>query len=159
MMRLLIALGTNVGDRLANLERAIAMLESRFGKIERSKIYESAPMYVTDQPAFLNMAVGAWSEEPALDILDFLKETEAEIGRVETYRNGPRVIDLDIAFYGDTVLRQERLEIPHPRLAERSFVLQPLADIDPGFVDPVTGNSIQALLDALPVDPDLKPIV
>lgn len=152
-----IALGGNLGDRLANLEAAIAALAPEVTVLERSPVYETDPKYVTDQPRFLNMALAAETELDAPTLLAFLKNMEEGLGRVPGERNGPRPIDLDIVFFGDDVIDLPDLTVPHPRLAERAFVLRPLAAIASAVIHPVTGLSVGEMLDALDDDGGLMP--
>lgn len=147
-----IALGGNLGDRMANLEAAIAALAPDVAVLERSPIYETDPKYVTDQPRFLNMAVAAETDMGAPALLVFLKGLENRLGRRPGERYGPRPIDLDIIFFADAVVNLPDLVIPHPRLAERAFVLRPLADIASTKVHPVTGLSVGEMADALEDD-------
>ena len=151
MERVLLGLGANIGDRLANLRAAVDGLAGVVRVEAVSPIYETAPMYDTDQGAYLNMAVtGRTALEPR-PLLDALKALEKQIGRVRSRRYGPRAIDLDIVFYGDRVIREPGLEIPHPRLAERAFVLAPAADIAPDWRHPETGRTIADHLGGLGV--------
>jgi 2-amino-4-hydroxy-6-hydroxymethyldihydropteridine diphosphokinase len=143
-----LALGTNLGDRFANLRAAIAALAPQVRVETESRIYETPPWGFIDQPAFLNMALRAETDLPPADLLAFLKQLESALGREPTFRNGPRLIDIDILFYDDMVLDTPPLVIPHPRLHERDFVLVPLADIAPDFIHPVLQQSIRTLLDA-----------
>lgn len=143
-----LALGTNLGDRLANLRAAIAALAPQARVEAESRIYETEPWGFTEQPAFLNMVLRAETDLAPADLLSFLKNLEADLGRAPTFRNGPRLIDIDILFYDDLILDTPPLIIPHPRLHERDFVLVPLADIAPDFVHPLLNQSIRALLDA-----------
>jgi len=147
-----IALGGNLGDRMANLEEAIAALAPDVRMVERSPIYETDPKYVTDQPRFLNMALAAETELDATALLVFLKGLENRLGRKPGERYGPRPIDLDIIFFADDVISLPDLLIPHPRLAERAFVLRPLADIASTKIHPVTGLSVGEMTDALEDD-------
>src|SRR5262245_25603058 len=126
-----LGLGANLGDRQASLAEALQSLRSHV-QIERvSPVYETEPMHVADQPRFLNLAVkGVTSLEPA-DLLAVVKRIEARMGRRPGERYGPRPIDIDILFYGDRVVHTEALDVPHPRVAERGFVLVPLHDIAP----------------------------
>jgi len=143
-----LALGTNLGDRPANLRAAIAALAPQARVQAESRIYETPPWGFLDQPAFLNMALCAETDLPPAELLAFLKQLESDLGRVPTFRNGPRLIDIDILFYDDLILNTPPLVIPHPRLHERDFVLVPLADIAPDLIHPVLNQSIRALLDA-----------
>jgi 2-amino-4-hydroxy-6-hydroxymethyldihydropteridine diphosphokinase len=109
-------------------------------------VYETPPWGYTDQPAFLNMVSEAETALEPLALLDRLKALEEKIGRQSSVRFGPRLIDLDILFYADQVVQSDRLEIPHPRLAERAFVLVPLADLAPNLIHPVSRQTISTLL-------------
>lgn len=142
-----LALGTNLGDRPANLRAAIDSLAPQVRVEAESNIYETPPWGFLEQPAFLNMALRAKTDLPPADLLTFLKQLEARLGRIPTFRNGPRLIDVDILFYDDLILNTPPLIIPHPRLHERDFVLVPLADIAPDLIHPVLHQSIRALLD------------
>ncbi len=148
-----LALGSNLGDRLANLRAAVAALKDVMSVTLISPVYETAPAYVTDQPAFLNAALIAETTLTPRALLHHLKELEKRLGRTETFQNGPRMIDLDILFYGNQVVDEGApLIIPHLRMAERRFVLQPLADIAPYWMHPQTGLSVSAMLALLPED-------
>lgn len=129
--------GSNLGDRGRNVRFAIGAMRREVKLSAASSIYETEPMYVTDQPRFLNCVVAGSTELVPRELLGRLKEIEAAMGRTPGPRFGPRVIDLDILFYGDRRVVEAGLEIPHPRIPERAFVLVPLAEIRPNLVHPV----------------------
>ena len=140
-----LGLGSNLGDRLAHLRAALEALEPAYHIERLSSVYETAPQLVTDQPAFYNLVCAGRTSLTPHDLLRLLKELEARLGRQSRYRYGPREIDLDILLYGDLVLETEDLTIPHPRLAERAFVLVPLAEIAPDLLHPVLKRPIREL--------------
>ncbi len=144
-----LALGTNLGKREANLRNAIAALAPPVRVIQESPIYETAPWGVEDQPHFLNMVVKAETELSPLALLQLLKSLETGLGRIPTFRYGPRLIDIDILFYNDLILETPELTIPHPRLQERAFVLVPLADVAPELVHPILKKTTTELVSAL----------
>lgn len=147
MTEVFLALGSNLGDRRAALDMAVESLSEHGVQIIRcSPIYETAPMYVTDQPAFLNMAVCAETLLEPHALLDLAKRLEVEIGRVPSFRNGPRAVDIDLIYFGNTILEDDRLMLPHPRRNERAFVLAPLADIAPDFIGPGDNGTVAARL-------------
>ena len=136
MKRVLLGMGSNLGDRLANLRSAVDGMPA-FMQVEAvSPVYETAPMYDADQNAYLNMAVTGLTGLEPRPLLDALKALERRIGRVRSRRYGPRSIDLDIVFFEDRIIREPGLEIPHPRLEERAFVLAPAAHIAPDWRHP-----------------------
>ena len=143
-----IALGSNLGDRIRHIRDAVTLLDDSddFSVTAVAPFYESAPMYVEDQPRFVNTCLMGRSFVSAEGLLKRLKSVETEVGRQATYRNGPRVIDLDIVFFGDQRIETPDLTVPHPRRMERLFVLQPMADLSPAFADPITGETMADLL-------------
>lgn len=158
MHTIALALGSNLGDRLANLRKTREALARYMTVTATSPIYETAPVYVTDQPAFLNAALIAQTALDPQTLLFTIKNIERDVGRTPTFRFGPRVIDIDILFYDDLQYITPELSIPHPGLPERSFVLNPLADVASGWKHPVTGLTVRAMLEALPDADSLHPL-
>ena len=140
-----IALGTNLGNRAENLNAAREALPPEVNVIACSPVYETPPWGYADQPSFLNQVVQAETDLPPYGLLVYLKQLEIGMGREETVRYGPRIIDLDILFYDDMVLETPALTIPHPRLVERAFVLVPLADLAPELRHPKLGKTVNEL--------------
>ncbi len=146
MAEYFIGLGSNLGDRKRNIEGAIKILEQTMTLLKVSSFYESEPMYLKDQPWFLNCVAKFESDLDPMQVLKTLQDTEREMGRTRSIRYGPRIIDLDILFSGNTILQSDTLKIPHPKIQERRFVLEPMAEIDPEFIHPVYGTSVATLL-------------
>lgn len=145
-----LSLGSNIGDREANLREAIAKLND-LGKVKDvSSLYETEPVEFTDQPWFLNCAVELSTELAPVPLLNAMLAIERGMGRQRVRPKGPRLIDLDILLFGDTVMNDQSLTIPHPAMHERRFVLEPLADIAPDATHPILKESILELLQALP---------
>jgi len=152
MAEVFLGIGSNLGLRELNCSSSIELLEKRgFIVRARSSLYETEPWGVADQPKFINMAVHITTGLPPREVLRRLKEIEREMGRTETLRWGPRIIDLDILLYDNLVLNESDLVIPHPRMHEREFVLKPLSEIAPDTVHPVTGKTIKKLLAELKI--------
>jgi dihydrofolate synthase/folylpolyglutamate synthase len=149
-MKVYLSLGSNLGDRLANLDEALRLL-GRGGcrVVRRSSVYETAPLYYLKQPAFFNLAAACETALSPSELLALIGRVESALRRRRLFRNGPRTIDVDILFYGGKVIAAPGLAVPHPRLAEREFVLAPLAEIAPRLRHPVTGRSAAAMLGAL----------
>jgi len=134
--RVWLALGSNLGDRFENLRQAREELSTQVTLEKCSSTYETPPWGFEDQPAFFNQVVIGYTQLIPEDLLKFVKKIESDLGRILTFKNGPRLIDIDIMLYGALVVELENLAIPHPRMLERGFVLMPLAEIDPGLVIP-----------------------
>ena len=141
-----IGLGTNLGDRAQNLADAVQRLAESAEVVKKSSIYETEPWGFEDQPKFLNLVVEIKTDLEPNELLDLLKEIEQEMGREETFRYGPRLIDLDILFYDDLIYSSDTLTIPHPFLHQRAFVLVPLNEIAPGFIHPELNLTISDIV-------------
>jgi 2-amino-4-hydroxy-6-hydroxymethyldihydropteridine diphosphokinase len=150
--RAYVGLGANLGPREVTLLRAVDLLAAADGVevVAVSQLRETEPVGVVDQPPFLNGAVAIETSLTARELLDVLLETERELGRVRGERWGPRTVDLDLLVYGEETLDEPGLRVPHPRLAERRFALEPLADLDPALAIPGVGD-VSAALAALDV--------
>jgi 2-amino-4-hydroxy-6-hydroxymethyldihydropteridine diphosphokinase len=140
-VRAFIGLGSNVGDRAAHIEAAIAMISSHpaMELVRRTALDETAPWGDVDQRSFLNAVVEVRTTLEPMELLAALKRMEGELGRSPTRRWGPREIDLDILLLGGRIVREEHLEVPHPRLTERRFVLDQLLSLDADLIDPRSG--------------------
>jgi 2-amino-4-hydroxy-6-hydroxymethyldihydropteridine diphosphokinase len=141
-----LSLGSNLGDREANLRAALERLQPA----RVSRIYETEPVDVRNQPYFLNLVAEIETSRMPMQLLAYTQRIERELGRVRTVPKGPRTLDIDILFHGSSVIRSAKLEIPHPRLQDRRFVLAPLAELAPDFRHPVTGRSVREMLQGLP---------
>jgi 2-amino-4-hydroxy-6-hydroxymethyldihydropteridine diphosphokinase len=142
-----LSLGSNLGDRAKNLRNAIAALREAGIHVTRiSSIYETEPVDYLDQPWFLNIAVGAETELAPAATLQTLREIETRLGSTKLVAKGPRLIDMDILLYGDKVIDIQDLQVPHPRMHLRRFVLEPLAEIAPTARHPISGLSISEML-------------
>jgi 2-amino-4-hydroxy-6-hydroxymethyldihydropteridine diphosphokinase len=144
-----ISLGSNLGEREAMLARAISTFPDAITLQRTSSVYETQPWGYHDQPNFLNMVVETQTNLPPSDLMAYLKAIEARLGRIPTFRYGPRTIDLDILLYGITILDSPELVIPHPQMHTRAFILVPLAELVPHLIHPLLGISMAALRDSL----------
>lgn len=149
MSTIYLGLGSNVGHREANLERALQLLGERVKITRVSFIYQTEPIGYTDQPWFLNLACEGKTLLDPYELLAFAKDIEGRMGRQPSFPNGPRIIDIDILFYDDRILASEHLTVPHPRIAERRFVLVPLSEIAPDWIHPEIGQTVSELLSRL----------
>jgi 2-amino-4-hydroxy-6-hydroxymethyldihydropteridine diphosphokinase len=148
MHRVLIGIGSNLGEREENCSAAIELMEREgIHVLSRSSFYETEPWGVKDQPRFLNMALSASTDCAPRELLRRLKGIEQIMGRKEGIRWGPRIIDLDILLYDHIVLNEPALVIPHPRMHEREFVLKPLLEIAPDAVHPVLKKTVREIVD------------
>jgi 2-amino-4-hydroxy-6-hydroxymethyldihydropteridine diphosphokinase len=146
MITVYLGLGSNVGDRRGNLDRALDFLSQRLKMEKVSSIYDTGPLGNPDQSRFLNLVCQvSTSLEPAA-LLALAKGIESKLGRLPHTSNAPRPIDIDILFYGDQVIESKELIIPHPRLTERAFVLIPMVEIAPDLVHPVNSKTINELI-------------
>lgn len=147
-----LSLGSNIGDREAFLKEALVQLhQASKVKIHKlSSIYETDPVGFTEQDAFLNMVVQIETELLPQELLDLCLDIEREMGRVRTIRWGPRVIDIDILLYNKDHIETSTLQIPHPRMHERAFVLVPLAEINPNLILPNFNVPVVDVLDEIP---------
>ncbi len=150
--KVFLALGSNLGNRLEELKSALKYLENHGVRVNaKSRVWETPPWGKKDQPAFLNMCVEAGVSLDPSGLLALLKKAEADLGRREGTRWGPREIDIDIIFFESLVMREPGLTIPHPRMRERAFVLKPLSEIAPDAEYPVTRETVGEMLSALPL--------
>ena len=152
MSDIFLSLGTNVGERLLNIEKAIAELRKIISVVKISYIYETEPWGYIEQDRFLNLCIMGRTDMRPRQLLVAMKEIEEKIGREKSFRWGPRLIDIDILFYDDLVIREDRLELPHRSIEERAFVLIPLLDINPDLIHPVLDKSIRELSDKVSDD-------
>ncbi len=141
-----LALGSNLGDRAENLKEAIASLSPQMVVKAKSHVYETPPWGYEDQPRFLNQVLKVQTYLGPEPLLKHIKRLEIALGRKASFRNGPRLIDIDILFYDDRVISTPILTIPHPHLHERGFVLLPLMDIAPDLVHPLTKKSVREMV-------------
>ncbi len=144
--RIFLGLGSNMGNRREKLTCAFQLLAPEVDLIQVSSIYETVPWGYLDQPSFLNCVAEAKTDLSPLKLLKKLKGIEKELGRQATFRNGPRVIDIDILLFDQRVILSSEITIPHPRMLERAFVLVPLAEIAGELHHPITGKSINRII-------------
>jgi 2-amino-4-hydroxy-6-hydroxymethyldihydropteridine diphosphokinase len=147
MRIIFLSLGSNLGDRAANLRAAIVALEGAGVRVQRvSSLYETAPVDFLEQPWFLNCVLEGETDAPAQTLLNELRRIEARMGSKKLVAKGPRLLDVDILLYGDETVDTPELQVPHPRMTERRFVLEPLAEIAPEFRHPSWSGTVSDLL-------------
>lgn len=147
-----LCLGSNIGERALNLQKAVEHIQYFSTLVKTSSILETLPQYELNQPNFLNQALEIETNLSPHDLLKEIKAVEVHLGRQLTYRNGPRVIDIDILFYDQEIIETPGLTIPHPLISERAFVLEPLCEIAPKFVCPKSGRKMEDLLSLFTAD-------
>ena len=145
-----LGLGSNLGERDEHLYNAVRLLCAALKLVQTSSVYETDPWGYVDQPPFLNLVCEVGTDQTPHQVLRTAKEVERRVGRTPTHRYGPRVLDIDLLLYGDRVLSTGSLTVPHPGMAERAFVLVPLAEIASTQVHPVIGLSVGDLLAQAP---------
>ncbi len=144
-----LALGSNMGNRLASLKAAVNNLAPQMTVKKKSSVYETPPWGFTEQGAFLNQVVKVTTYLEPEPLLHHLKRMETALGRVPNFQNGPRLIDIDILFFDNMLINTPPLIVPHPRLHERAFVLVPLVEIEPELRHPILKGTVSKLLDDL----------
>lgn len=152
MATIYLALGSNVGDSAAHIQKAIQLLSSTLSNVQQAPVYTSKATGYTDQADFLNTGISGQTTLSPQELLVVIKGIEKEMGRIERFRWGPREIDIDLILYDDLIQDTDQLTLPHPHFRERDFVLQPLVDLKPSLVDPSTGKTMRQLLSELPQD-------
>ena len=152
-MKVFVALGSNMGEREENIRRALELLSQLPDTelVRASSLYDTEPVGEVEQPNFLNAVAELDTDMAARQLLWNLLLIEKRLGRVRTQKWGPRTIDLDLLLFGDQVIDEDDLRVPHPELIRRSFVLTPLAELEPALVHPTTGETIQSHLSQLHV--------
>lgn len=150
MNTIYLVLGSNVGNRADNIQEAIEELKNcGLTILKESSLYNTAPWGYIEQSDFLNMALECSTNLCPYSLLKEIKDIEKKMGRKETIRYGPRIIDIDIIFYNNLIVKSEQLTIPHPLMHKREFVLKPLCEIAPDFIHPELKLSVKQLLDNL----------
>lgn len=147
LVKIYLGLGSNLGDRQYNLSSAVELLSKQMYMERVSSLYETEPVGYQEQPRFLNAVLRATTSLTPEELLALAKEVEKDLGRTPSFPDAPRLIDIDILFYGGRVINSSQLTIPHPRLEERAFVLVPLAEIAPDTVHPVSRKTVREMVE------------
>ena len=157
MKRLILGLGSNLGDRIANLENAIDTICNKFSLCKISSVYSTKSLLKDDQPDYYNVVCSYLSDMEPLETLNFLQNVEKVLGRVKnTGFWGARIIDIDIVDFNNTVITTPLLTVPHAMMSKRSFVLYPMMEIEPSYIHPILGISVQKMISFLNDDLDIK---
>jgi 2-amino-4-hydroxy-6-hydroxymethyldihydropteridine diphosphokinase len=154
-----LSLGSNIGDRERHLRDAASCLSSAGNVVSVSSFFETEPVEFTDQAWFLNCAVAIETDLQPAQLMTALLRIEQEMGRQRTVRKGPRTIDIDILLFGDSVISEPELKIPHPAMQQRRFVLEPLAEIAPDKRHPLLCKTVRELLAELPAGQSVRKFV
>ncbi|MBI2541443.1 2-amino-4-hydroxy-6-hydroxymethyldihydropteridine diphosphokinase [Candidatus Woesearchaeota archaeon] len=145
MTDVFVGIGSNIGHKEENIRKAVDLIKEKCKILKKSSLYETEPVGYREQDWFLNCAIEIETKLEPLELLEFLQSIEKKMGRIKKIKNGPRIIDMDILFYDNLFINEKNLIIPHPRLHERLFVLEPLKEIAPYFVHPVLNRKIKEL--------------
>ena len=141
-----LGIGSNEGPLRENMEQAVELLSNEMSVVDVSSLYDCAPLYVENQPRFLNLVLKIYTQTPLRPFLGILQDIERKMGKNIPFKNGPRKIDIDLLFFGDLIEDQPDLKIPHPNIQERRFVLEPLSEIAPSLVHPVLKKTTKEML-------------
>lgn len=144
--KIYLAFGSNLDNRDQNIKKAVSLLQKKLGLVKLSSFYETKPEYYANQPEFLNCAALFTTNLDKLELIKFTKQIEKKIGREKTFQMGPRKIDIDIIYFNNDVYNTENIVLPHPKMHERMFVLEPLEEIECDVIHPVLGMNIRQLI-------------
>ncbi len=151
-----LAIGTNMGNRMVNIRSAIDQLKHQFSIVSTSSVYETPPWGFTEQQQFLNMALSIECNMHPVKLLIVLKKIETELGREKTFQWGPRLIDIDIIYYGEKIYELQNLNIPHKEMHKRGFVMVPISEIAPDFIHPIIRKKNRVICDGLDTEGIIK---